>query len=79
MSTAIESAPLGAHDYTTASHHSGLTCEKCAAAPAGPLCGQCGQRHHAHPVRSFWSFLQAATEDLTHADLRLWLTRRAAV
>jgi hypothetical protein len=49
-------------------------CENCGTALAGPYCSQCGQRHHEHPVHSFRHFLQEATEDLTHADSRLWQT-----
>ena len=52
-------------------------CENCGAALAGPYCSQCGQRHHEHPVHSFWHFIQEATEDLTHADSRLWQTIHA--
>ncbi len=40
----------------------------------GPYCSECGQRHHEHPVHSFWHFVQEATEDITHADSRLWQT-----
>lgn len=39
----------------------------------GPYCFQCGQRH-GHSVRSVWHFTREATEDLTHADSRLWRT-----
>lgn len=49
-------------------------CENCGAALSGPYCSQCGQHHHEHPVHSFWHFMQEATEDLTHADSRLWQT-----
>ena len=52
-------------------------CENCGAMLTGPFCSQCGQRHHEHPVHSLRHFLQEATEDLTHADSRLWLTLRA--
>lgn len=49
-------------------------CENCGATLAGQYCAQCGQRHHGHPVHHFWHFIGEATEDLTHADSRLWQT-----
>ncbi len=49
-------------------------CENCDAVLAGEYCSQCGQRHRAHPVHHFWHFVSEATEDLTHADSRLWQT-----
>ncbi|MHB1869422.1 MAG: DUF3667 domain-containing protein [Steroidobacteraceae bacterium] len=49
-------------------------CTNCGAALIGPYCSECGQRHHDHPVHSLWHFVQEATEDLTHADSRLWRT-----
>lgn len=49
-------------------------CENCGAALAGPYCSQCGQRYHDHPVHSLWHFIREATEDVTHADSRLWQT-----
>ena len=52
----------------------GLLCTNCGTALLGPYCSQCGQRHHDHPMHSFWHFVQEATEDLTHADSRLWRT-----
>jgi hypothetical protein len=48
-------------------------CENCAAPVTGPYCAQCGQKH-GHSVHSVWHFLREATEGLTHADSRLWLT-----
>ncbi len=42
----------------------------------GAFCGTCGQRLHS-PVHSVWHFLGEATEDLTHADSRLWRTLAA--
>ena len=77
MSTAFESGPPVADDGAICARPAGRTCENCAAALVGPYCSECGQRHHEHPVHSFWHFLQEATEDLTHADSRLWLTLRA--
>ena len=48
-------------------------CANCGASVAAKFCGNCGQRleHSAHSV---WHFTQEATEDLTHADSRLWAT-----
>jgi len=39
-------------------------------------CGACGQRLEP-PVHSLWHFTKVATEDLTHADSRLWRTLAA--
>jgi hypothetical protein len=48
-------------------------CENCGT-PVGDLyCGHCGQRLEA-PVHSLVHFAHTATEDLTHADSRLWST-----
>ena len=49
-------------------------CANCGAALAGKYCSECGQRHHEQPVHHFWHFVREATEDLTHADSRLWQT-----
>jgi hypothetical protein len=40
---------------------------------AGKYCGNCGQRLE-HKIHSVLHFAQEATEDLTHADSRLWST-----
>jgi hypothetical protein len=53
-----------------------VPCENCGAPVAGRYCGVCGQRREA-PVHSLWHFTRLATEDLTHADSRLWYTLRA--
>ena len=55
---------------------SALRCENCGAAVPGRYCGTCGQRLEA-PVHSLWQFTRLATEDLTHADSRLWYTLKA--
>ena len=52
-------------------------CANCGAPLAGKYCSECGQRHHDHPVHHFGHFVSEATEDLTHADSRLWQTLRA--
>jgi hypothetical protein len=51
-------------------------CENCGATVSGRYCGACGQRLDP-PVHSLWHFTQLATEDLTHADSRLWHTLAA--
>jgi hypothetical protein len=51
-------------------------CENCGVPVSGKFCGACGQRRDA-PVHTLWHFTQLATEDLTHADSRLWRTLAA--
>jgi hypothetical protein len=60
----------------TATEVPAARCENCGAPLAGKYCGACGQRREA-PVHSLWHFTQLATEDLTHADSRLWHTLAA--
>jgi hypothetical protein len=48
-------------------------CDNCGAAVTDRYCAACGQRLEP-PLHSLWHFAQAATEDLTHADSRLWRT-----
>jgi Protein of unknown function (DUF3667) len=48
-------------------------CDNCGATLSGKYCVTCGQRREA-PVHTLWHFTQLATEDLTHADSRLWRT-----
>ena len=48
-------------------------CDNCGAAVSGRYCAACGQRLEP-PVHTLWHFTRAATEDLTHADSRLWRT-----
>ena len=52
-------------------------CANCGAPLTGKYCSECGQRHREHPVHHFWHFISEATEDLTHADSRLWQTLNA--
>ena len=40
---------------------------------SGKFCGTCGQKLE-NPVHSVWNFIGEATEDVTHADSRLWRT-----
>lgn len=77
MNTVLDSTAPAAHEGSAIERPAGGVCENCGTVLAGPYCSQCGQRHHEHPVHSFWHFLQEATEDMTHADSRLWLTLRA--
>lgn len=51
-----------------------IRCANCGARLTGQYCSECGQRHHDQPVHHFWHFVSEATEDLTHADSRLWQT-----
>ena len=52
----------------------GSLCENCGAPLSGKYCSACGQRHFDHPVHHFGHFVGEVTEDLTHADSRLWQT-----
>jgi len=51
----------------------GERCENCEAPLSGRFCASCGQRRD-HFVPSVSHFLREATEDLTHADSRVWRT-----
>jgi hypothetical protein len=51
-------------------------CDNCGASVPGRYCGTCGQRLEP-PVHSLWHFIGVATEDVTHADSRLWRTLAA--
>jgi Protein of unknown function (DUF3667) len=62
----------GASAATAATAHCD-NCDNCGAAVSGHYCAACGQRLEA-PVQSLWHFTREATEDLTHADSRLWRT-----
>jgi hypothetical protein len=48
-------------------------CDNCGASVPGRYCGDCGQRLEP-PLHTLWHFIKVATEDLTHADSRLWRT-----
>ena len=48
-------------------------CGNCGNPVTQRYCGACGQRLEP-PVHSLWHFSRVATEDLTHADSRLWRT-----
>src|SRR5207245_1863262 len=49
------------------------TCANCGATVTDKYCGRCGQRFE-HKIHSVLHFTREATEDLTHADSRLWRT-----
>ena len=54
----------------------GERCSNCGALTAGRFCSECGQRRE-HAIHSVGHFLREATEDLTHADSRVWRTLAA--
>jgi hypothetical protein len=68
--TAGNTAAVAAHAAA------GIHCANCGAAVTGKFCSECGQRVE-HSVHSVWHFTLEATEDLTHADSRLWRTMGA--
>lgn len=51
-------------------------CQNCGNEVTQRYCGACGQRAEP-PVHSLMHFSRVATEDLTHADSRLWRTLTA--
>ena len=53
-----------------------VRCANCGAPVTGRYCSACGQRLEP-PVHTLGHFAQVATEDLTHADSRLWRTLAA--
>jgi len=53
-----------------------VRCDNCGAPVSARYCGACGQRLEP-PVHSLWHFFRVASEDLTHADSRLWRTLAA--
>lgn len=73
---AVEAA--GASGAVKASGNQGTaSCANCGTVLTGKYCGECGQRHHDHPVHDVRHFIGEAIEDLTHADSRLWQTLTA--
>jgi hypothetical protein len=65
-------APVASPERAT-SQREVPTCANCGASVQARYCGRCGQRLE-HEIHSVWHFTQEATEDLTHADSRLWGT-----
>jgi hypothetical protein len=78
MSTAAAAGPVSGAEAAAGAHAPGTPavsarCDNCGAAVSGSYCAACGQRLEP-PVHSLWHFATVATEDLTHADSRLWRT-----
>jgi hypothetical protein len=65
-----EKAPAVSDSNAEATH---ALCANCGATVTGHFCANCGQKSE-HAIHSLWHFLSEATEDLTHADSRLWQT-----
>ncbi|HYX73102.1 MAG TPA: DUF3667 domain-containing protein [Steroidobacteraceae bacterium] len=74
MSTVAAAGPVSnAGAAAGASATASARCDNCGAGVYGRYCGACGQRLEP-AVHSLWHFTKLATEDLTHADSRLWRT-----
>jgi len=72
LASTPEAAPAAAATLAP-SARAAARCENCGAPVPERYCGVCGQRLEP-PVHSLWHFMRVATEDLTHADSRLWRT-----
>ena len=70
---ASSAAPAPPIAPTTTTAASATRCENCGSVVRRRYCSNCGQRVEP-PVHSLWHFATVATEDLTHADSRLWRT-----
>jgi Protein of unknown function (DUF3667) len=68
--SAVPAAPAPAADVAATAL---LRCENCGNLVTQRYCGHCGQRLEP-AVHSLLHFTKVATEDLTHADSRLWRT-----
>jgi hypothetical protein len=73
--TVATAVPVAEPTSTTARHETVTApqCDNCGAPVTGKYCSHCGQRHE-HKIHSILHFTREATEDLTHADSRLWST-----
>jgi|SRR6185437_16717376 len=68
-------AQPGTPTETTPSTHR-AACANCGAPVTRHYCAECGQRVE-HSLHSLWHFIGEVTEDLTHADSRVWRTMAA--
>ncbi len=69
-------AVVAAHSTATPLSHADNTdalCPNCGATVTAHFCANCGQKNE-NPLHSLWHFIGEATEDLTHADSRVWST-----
>jgi Protein of unknown function (DUF3667) len=66
----------GSPGLLASGNHGESNCANCGAMLTGRFCSNCGQRRE-HEIHSIWHFTKEATEDLTHADSRLWSTMSA--
>ena len=77
QTSAAASLPAAVRGLVTASAaHADTTdalCANCGSTANGHFCAHCGQKNE-HPVHSLWHFINEVTEDLTHADSRIWQT-----
>jgi hypothetical protein len=72
-SVSVVTTPAATH-----AEHTEPLCANCGATVNSHYCSSCGQKNE-HPVHSLWHFISEATEDLTHADSRLWRTLGAVL
>jgi hypothetical protein len=77
QSAAVTTAVHVAEPTSGTAQHAPVTsaprCDNCEASVAGKYCSHCGQRFE-HQMHSVLHFTREVTEDLTHADSRLWST-----
>jgi hypothetical protein len=67
----VEESTSGTPQHATVT--SARQCDNCGSTVAGKYCSHCGQRFE-HQIHSVLHFTREVTEDLTHADSRLWST-----
>jgi hypothetical protein len=77
QSAAVTTAVHVAQPTSGVAQHAAVTgaqqCDNCGAPVADKYCSHCGQRFE-HQIHSVLHFTREVTEDLTHADSRLWST-----
>lgn len=74
--SASAGVPVPASVMAVMASHAASTggqCANCGTAITGHFCAHCGQKNE-NPLHSLWHFIGEATEDLTHADSRVWIT-----